>query len=223
MLKTGSEHLESLRDGRVVYIGSERVEDVTTHPGFRNGARSMAAIYDMKRAHPEFSFEEKGEKYSAYFLRAKTKEELEKRTKLHRAIADMSYGLLGRSPDHVSSFVTGMAMNAAVFGKFEDNLLKYYEHMRREDVYGVYAVIPPQAARNPEFYQKQNLPIPTLRVVRRRSSPSSRCPTGWAWCRCRRRRSAGSCCRRSSRRACPPPAAPRCDRTPSCASPARRR
>jgi 4-hydroxyphenylacetate 3-monooxygenase len=166
MLKTGSEHLESLRDGRVVYIGSERVEDVTTHPGFRNGARSMAAIYDMKRAHPEFSFEEKGEKYSAYFLRAKTKEELEKRTKLHRAIADMSYGLLGRSPDHVSSFVTGMAMNAAVFGKFEDNLLKYYEHMRREDVYGVYAVIPPQAARNPEFYQKQNLPIPTLRVVR---------------------------------------------------------
>ena len=38
--------------------------------------------------------------------------------------------------------------------------------MRREDVYGVYAVIPPQAARNPEFYVKQNMPVPTLRVVR---------------------------------------------------------
>ena len=38
--------------------------------------------------------------------------------------------------------------------------------MRREDVYGVYAVIPPQAARNPEFYVKQNIPVPTLRVVR---------------------------------------------------------
>jgi hypothetical protein len=26
MLRTGQEHLESLRDGRIVYIGSERVE-----------------------------------------------------------------------------------------------------------------------------------------------------------------------------------------------------
>ncbi len=166
MLKTGAEHLESLRDGRTVYIGSERVDDVTTHRAFRNGARSMAAIYDMKRADPRFSFQEGNEAYSAYFLKANSREDLEKRTALHRAIADMSYGLLGRSPDHVSSFVTGMAMNPGVFGKFEDNLKRYYEHMRREDVYGVYAVIPPQAARNPEFYVKQNIPVPTLRVVR---------------------------------------------------------
>ena len=163
MLKTGNEHLESLRDGRVVYIGSEKVDDVTTHPAFRNGARSIAALYDLKAGH---FFEEKGEKFSNYFLKAKTREDLEKRTKLHRAIAAMSHGLLGRSPDHVSSFVTGMAMNASVFGKFEKNLLAYYEKMRKEDLYGVYAVIPPQAARNPEFYVKQNIPVPTLRVVR---------------------------------------------------------
>jgi 4-hydroxyphenylacetate 3-monooxygenase len=163
MLKTGSEHLESLRDGRVVYIGSEKVDDVTTHPAFRNGARSIAGIYDMKR---DFAFQEGKEKFSTYFLKAKTREDLEKRTKLHRAIAAMSHGLLGRSPDHVSSFVTGMAMNAEVFGKFAGNLTRYYEDMRRQDLYGVYAVIPPQAARNPEFYVKQNIPVPTLRVVR---------------------------------------------------------
>jgi len=166
MLKTGAEHLKSLRDGRVVYIGGERVDDVTTHPAFRNGARSMAALYDLKASSPEFSFEEGGERYSAYFLRARSRDDLVRRTQLHRAIADLSHGLLGRSPDHVSSFVTGMATNPAVFGKFADNLTRYYEHMRREDVYGVYAVIPPQAARNPEYYVKQNLPIPTLRVVR---------------------------------------------------------
>ncbi|HEX6319336.1 MAG TPA: 4-hydroxyphenylacetate 3-hydroxylase N-terminal domain-containing protein, partial [Burkholderiales bacterium] len=124
MLKTGAEHLESLRDGRVVYIGAEKVDDVTTHPAFRNAARSMAAIYDMKRAEPELSFEEDGERCSSYFLRARSRQDLEKRLKIHRAIADMSYGLLGRSPDHVSSFVTGMAMNAGVFGRFEQNLLK---------------------------------------------------------------------------------------------------
>src|SRR5438067_9189414 len=161
MLKTGAEHLESLRDGRVVYIGSERVDDVTTHPGFRNGARSMAAIYDLKRADPAFSFAEGRERYSAYFLRARTREDLEKRTRLHRAIAAFSHGLLGRSPDHVSSFVTGMAMNPEVFGSYADNLVRYYERMRAQDIYGVYAVIPPQAARNPEFYVKQNIPVPT--------------------------------------------------------------
>jgi len=166
MLKTGAEYLKSLRDGRIVYVGGERVDDVTTHPAFRNGARSMAAIYDLKASKPEYSVEEGGERFSAYFLRAKSKGDLEKRTALHRAIADLSHGLLGRSPDHVSSFVTGMATNPAVFGKYADNLTRYYEHMRREDVYGVYAVIPPQAARNPEYYVKQNLPIPTLRVVR---------------------------------------------------------
>src|SRR6185436_3049633 len=163
MLKTGAEHLESLRDGRVVYIGSEKVDDVTTHPAFRNAAQSIAAIYDMKS---RFFFEEKGERFSSYFLKAKTREDLAKRTELHRAIARMSHGLLGRSPDHVSSFVTGMAMNSDVFGKFSSNLNRYYEKMRREDLYGVYAVLPPQAARNPEFYQKQNIPVPSLRVVR---------------------------------------------------------
>src|SRR6267143_3539300 len=157
MLKSGSEHLESLRDGRVVYIGSERVDDVTTHPAFRNAARSMAAIYDLKRTDPAFSYAEGKERYSAYFLRAKTKDDLQKRTHLHRAIAAMSHGLLGRSPDHVSSFVTGMAMNPAVFGKYTENLTRYYERMRNEDLYGVYAGLPPQAARNPEFYQKQNI------------------------------------------------------------------
>src|SRR3954467_12837503 len=92
VLKSGNEHLESLRDGRVIYIGSEKVDDVTTHPAFRNAARSMAAIYDLKHANADYSFEENGERFSAYFLKAKTRDDLVKRMKLHRAIADMSHG-----------------------------------------------------------------------------------------------------------------------------------
>ena len=37
---TGQEYLESLRDGREIYIYGERVDDVTTHPAFRNAART---------------------------------------------------------------------------------------------------------------------------------------------------------------------------------------
>jgi 4-hydroxyphenylacetate 3-monooxygenase len=43
---TGAEYLASLRDGREVYIYGKRVEDVTTHPAFRNAARSVARLYD---------------------------------------------------------------------------------------------------------------------------------------------------------------------------------
>lgn len=143
--------------------------DVTIHPAFRNAARSIADLYDMK-ADPanreEMTFVENGRRYSGYFLRARNKDDLAQRTAVHRRIADLSYGMFGRSPDHVGSFVTGMSTNAGVFGQYADNLLRYYEFMRANDVYACYAVIPPQAARNPEFYQRQNLPIPTLRVVK---------------------------------------------------------
>lgn len=169
MLKSGAEHLASLRDGRVVYIGDERVDDVTAHPAFKNGARSIAAIYDAKCAaeHRDLlTYEEGGERFSGYFKRAKNRADLEFRYGVHRKIAQLTYGMFGRSPDHVASFVTGMTLKPEVFGQYSDNLLEYYDHMRRKDIYAVYAVVPPQAARNPEFYDKNNLPVPTLQVVR---------------------------------------------------------
>src|SRR5689334_18846140 len=42
----GAEYLESLRDGRDIWIYGEKVGDVTTHPAFRNGVRSIARLYD---------------------------------------------------------------------------------------------------------------------------------------------------------------------------------
>ena len=42
---TGAEYLESLRDGREIWIYGERVKDVTTHPAFRNTARMIARLF----------------------------------------------------------------------------------------------------------------------------------------------------------------------------------
>jgi 4-hydroxyphenylacetate 3-monooxygenase len=171
MLKTGAEHLESLRDGRKVYIGGELVDDVTTHPAFRNAAASFAMLYDKKRA-PEnidvMSFEEDGERFSTWFLLPKTRDDLEKRAETHRRIASWTHGLLGRSPDHVASFVTGLTVKPEMFeeiGKgFGDNILNYYKYMRHEDICATYTVLPPQGARSPEMYEKAGKTVPTLRV-----------------------------------------------------------
>src|SRR5512146_3271816 len=43
---TGDEYLESIRDGREIWIYGERVKDVTTHPAFRNTVRMIARLYD---------------------------------------------------------------------------------------------------------------------------------------------------------------------------------
>src|SRR5437868_10950949 len=43
---TGAEYLESLRDGREIWIYGERVKDVTTHPAFRNTVRMIGRLYD---------------------------------------------------------------------------------------------------------------------------------------------------------------------------------
>ena len=43
---TGAEYLECISDGREIWGYGERVDDVTTHPAFRNCARMVARLYD---------------------------------------------------------------------------------------------------------------------------------------------------------------------------------
>ena len=43
---TGKEFLDSLDDGREVWIYGERVKKITDHPAFRNSARMLARLYD---------------------------------------------------------------------------------------------------------------------------------------------------------------------------------
>src|SRR5262249_61648297 len=96
-----------------------------------------------------------GGRHSIYFLRPRTREDLQRRMLGHRRIADATFGMFGRSPDHVASFVTGMAIKPDALPApcaHADNLVRYYRYIRDNDVYVVYAVLPPQAARNPEFY-----------------------------------------------------------------------
>ena len=101
---TGEEYLESLRDGREVYIYGQRVEDVTTHPAFRNTARMTARLFDALHD------KEKSKKLllpsdtdgngmtHAFFKAPKT---LEESIAGRDAIAEwqrLTYGWMGRSP-----------------------------------------------------------------------------------------------------------------------------
>lgn len=172
MLKTGTDYLETIRDGRRVYIGGERVEDVTTHPAFRNAAHSFAMIYDRKRA-PEnrdvMTFAEDGDIFSAYFLLPRTQDDLRRRFETHRRIASWTHGLLGRSPDNFPSYVSGLVMDPAMFDRirpgFGDNIRAYYRHMRANDLFVSHTVTNPQGWRAAAAADAPARTPPTLRVV----------------------------------------------------------
>ena len=82
MLISGQRKLERMRDGRAVYIGAERVHDVTSHPAFRESAKTVAGLYDLK-ADPQkkelFSYDEDGDSISLYWLRCRNQDDLARR------------------------------------------------------------------------------------------------------------------------------------------------
>jgi len=172
MLMTGEEYLESLRDGRKVYVGKELVDDVTTHPAFRNAAQSFAMIYDRKRA-PEnrdiMVFEEDGEEFSSYYLLPRSREDLLRRYETHRQIASWTYGLLGRSPDNFPAYVCGLAMRPDLMDGirkgFGDNMVNFYKHLRSNDLFSCHAVTNPQGARRPGAVEPAPDESPTLHVT----------------------------------------------------------
>jgi hypothetical protein len=51
-VKNGADHIESVRDGRAVYLNGKLVHDVSVHPAYRNAVGSAAALYDYQ-AKPE--------------------------------------------------------------------------------------------------------------------------------------------------------------------------
>lgn len=50
MIRTGEQYIESIRDGRKVYINGEQVNDVPSHPMFKPLVDIRARIYDMQHA-----------------------------------------------------------------------------------------------------------------------------------------------------------------------------
>ena len=50
MPKTGADHINSLRDGRTIYLDGQRIVDVVEHPAYRNAIRSTAYLYDFQAA-----------------------------------------------------------------------------------------------------------------------------------------------------------------------------
>jgi 4-hydroxyphenylacetate 3-monooxygenase len=175
-MRSGAEYLRSLDDGRQVFVDGERVADVTKHPAFREAARSVARLYDIAAA-PEnrermtFTSPMTGEPVLRAWLIPRSHADLRARRLFSETWAEATFGLMGRSPDHVAGFLTGFAAAPQVFAaadqKFADNIVAFYERARDQHLYVSYALIPPQIDRSKPAH-KQSDPTLYAGVVKER-------------------------------------------------------
>jgi 4-hydroxyphenylacetate 3-monooxygenase len=155
-MKTGAEYIESLRDGREVYIHGEKVADVTTHPAFRNAVASAAYLYDFQSL-PEnrdkLTFVSPcGQRVSRSWQLPTSYPELVDRREALTLWAETHFGFFGRSPDHVASCLAGMYMGIDQFEAFNScraaALRDYFHFARDHDLFLTYSIINPQADRS---------------------------------------------------------------------------
>ncbi len=162
---TGAEFLESLRDGREVYIYGERVKDVTAHPAFRNAAASVALLYDALHDKAQQDIltaptdTGSGGYTMKFFKAAHSAAEVVAQRDAIAAWARLSYGWLGRSPDYKASFLNTLGANAEFYGKFADNARAWHKRGQEAVLYLNHALVNPPIDRNKAVEQVKDVYI----------------------------------------------------------------
>jgi len=155
--RTGQEYINGLKEHpREVWIDGERVEDVTTHPALRNGAKSVAALYDMQhdpelREEMTYASPTTGDPVGLSFMIPQTVEDLERRRNMMTRWAWASCGMMGRSPDFLNVIFAAWAGASDFFAQdrpeFKQNVSNYYEYIRENDLTLTHALLNLQRRR----------------------------------------------------------------------------
>jgi len=167
-LRNGDQYIDAIKkDGRRVFIDGEEVNDVTVHPAFRDAVKTIANLYNISsdpknRKIMASKSPTTGEVYNCIWSLPRNIDDLHARRNAIEFWSEATYGLMGRSPDHVAGFFAGWAMAPEIFidnGSVErkNNLLHFYEYMRAHDIYITYTIIPPQIDRSKPMHM-QNPP-----------------------------------------------------------------
>jgi 4-hydroxyphenylacetate 3-monooxygenase len=151
---TGDEYLESLKDGREIWIYGEKVKDVTTHPAFRNSVRMVARLYDALH-HPKTkniitSPTDTGSGgYTHSFFKASRN--VEEQIAARDAIAAWQrivYGWMGRSPDYKAAFLATLGANANFYAPYQTNAQAWYKKAQESVLFLNHAIVNPPVDRN---------------------------------------------------------------------------
>jgi 4-hydroxyphenylacetate 3-monooxygenase len=152
--QTGAEYLASLRDGREVFIYGERVQDVTTHPAFRNTARMTARLFDalhdpQKKARLTVPTDTgNGGTTQAFFRAPKSAADLLAGRDAIAEWAKITYGWMGRAPDYKAAFLATLGANADFYDPYQENARRWYRFSQERVPFINHAIIHPPVDRD---------------------------------------------------------------------------
>lgn len=164
---TGARYIESLRDGREVWLDGERVEDVTTHPAFAPMINALARVYDLQnsdeyRDKMTYVDPDNGVRTSISWL-LPTDHDDSARKRVNSQLWNMlTWGQLGRSPDILAPFICNMVPRADAFSAFKnpncdfgENVVNFYKYCRDNDLFLTHALGDPQVDRSTQPQNEQ--------------------------------------------------------------------
>lgn len=158
---TGPEYLESLRDGRVVHIDGERVADVTTHPAFRNSARSIARLYDALHDPDTRDLmtaeDRQGIRTHRFFMPSYSVQELLDSRAAIAHWARLSYGYMGRTPDYKAAFMAALGADPDWYAPFADSARGWYRRYAESVLFLNHVLINPPIDRNKAVHEVEDV------------------------------------------------------------------
>jgi 4-hydroxyphenylacetate 3-monooxygenase len=160
-LLTGGGFLASLRDRREVWIDGERVADVTTHPAFRNAARSIARLYDAMHdpAHRDtlVASDRHGITTHRFFMPSYTSQDLLAAREAMALWARMSYGYMGRTPDYKASFMATLGADPEWYAPFGDSARHWYRRYAEQALFLNHVLINPPIDRDKAVHEVEDV------------------------------------------------------------------
>lgn len=157
----GAAYLESLRDGRAVYIYGDRVADVTSHPAFRNACRSVARLYDAlhdpKQQQALTAIDSFGQRTHKFFKPSRSAQELFEAREAINIWARLSYGFMGRTPDYKAAFMASMAANPDFYAPFDGSARAWYRKYSARCLFLNHVLINPPVDRNRPVHEVEDV------------------------------------------------------------------
>ncbi len=172
-VRSGRDFIKGLKQRpREVWVNGQRVDDVTKHPAFATSIEQLARIYDSQVA-PEtretvtYLVPETGERAGMAFMPARDSTDLVRRRAAYRLWAELTFGLMGRSPDFLNVTLLALSESRHVLARggaqYAENIKSYYEYVRDNDLFLSHALVTPQNDRSKSSSEQANL---HMRVVK---------------------------------------------------------
>ncbi len=161
---TSQEFLESLRDGREIWIYGERVKDVTTHPAFRNTSRMLARLYDaLHDERKSILCTETDTGSGGVYAPLFSKLRITSRNVCGIARRDRRMGArhlwmdVAAGPDYKAAFLATLGANSDFYTPFQENARRWYKKVQEEVTFINHAIVNPPVDRNKELAEVRDV------------------------------------------------------------------